>query len=65
MPADLGAHIRSTDPRPETLNPCLLTRADAPTLSPNQTRTILPETQIPEADTPPETRAALARYLCD
>lgn len=58
MPADPGAHIRSADPRPETLTPCLLTRADAPALSPNQTRTTMPETQIPETDAPAETRAA-------
>jgi hypothetical protein len=58
MPADPGAHIRSTDPRPETLTPCLLTRADAPAPSPNQTRTTMPETQIPETDAPAETRAA-------
>ncbi|THD81055.1 peptidase U35 [Aliigemmobacter aestuarii] len=58
MPADPGAHIRGADPRPETLTPCLLTRADAPALSPNQTRTTMPETQIPETDAPAETRAA-------
>ena len=58
MPADPGAHIRSADPRPETLTPCLLTRADAPAPSPNQTRTTMPETQIPETDAPAETRAA-------
>lgn len=58
MPADPGAHIRSTDPRPETLTPCLLTRADAPAPSPNQTRTTMPETQISETDAPAETRAA-------
>lgn len=57
MPADPGAHIRSTDPRPETLNPCLLTRADAPAPSPNQTRTTMPETQTPEAEAAVETRA--------
>jgi hypothetical protein len=49
MPADPGAHIRGADPRPETLTPCLLTRADAPAPSPNQTRTTMPETQTPEA----------------
>jgi Caudovirus prohead serine protease len=59
MPADPGAHIRSTDARPETLTPCLLTRSDAPALSPNQTRTIMPESQIPETDAPAETRAVL------
>ncbi|XZQ30646.1 HK97 family phage prohead protease [Rhodobacter capsulatus] len=58
MPADPGAHIRSTDPRPETLTPCLLTRADAPAPSPNQTRTTMPETQTPEADANVESRAA-------
>lgn len=58
MPADPGAHIRSTDPRPETLTPCLLTRADAPALSPNQTRTTMHETQTPEAEAAVETRAA-------
>ncbi|MEH7829871.1 prohead protease/major capsid protein fusion protein [Gemmobacter denitrificans] len=58
MPADPGAHIRSTDPRPETLTPCLLTRADAPALSANQTRTTMPETQTPEAEAAVETRAA-------
>lgn len=58
MPADPGAHIRSADPRPETLNPCLLTRADVPAPSPNQTRTTMPETQTPEAEATVETRAA-------
>jgi hypothetical protein len=58
MPADPGAHIRSTDPRPETLTPCLLTRADAPAPPPNPTRTTMPETQTPEIDTAAETRAA-------
>ena len=58
MPADPGAHIRSSDPRPETLTPCLLTRANAPAPSPKQTRTTMPETQIPETDAPVETRAA-------
>lgn len=63
MPADPGAHIRGADAatgyaRTETLTPCLLTRADAPAPSPNQTRTTMPETQIPETDTPAETRAA-------
>lgn len=58
MPADPGARIRSTDPRPETLTPCILTRADAPALSPNQTRTTMPETQTPEAEAAVETRAA-------
>lgn len=58
MPADPGAHIRSTDPRPETLTPCLLTRADAPAPSPNQTRTTMPETQTPEAEANVESRAA-------
>lgn len=57
MPADPGAHIRGTDPRPETLTPCLLTRADAPALSPNQTRTTMPETQTPEAEAAVETHA--------
>lgn len=58
MPADPGAHIRSTDPRPETLTPCLLTPADAPAFSPNQTRTTMPEAQTPETEAPVETRAA-------
>lgn len=58
MPADPGAHIRSADPHPETLTPCLLTRADAPAPSPNPTRTTMPETQTPEIDTAAETRAA-------
>jgi HK97 family phage prohead protease len=63
MPADPGAHIRGADAatgatRSETLNPCLFTRADAPAPSPNQTRTTMPDTQIPETDPPVETRAA-------
>lgn len=63
MPADPGAHIRGADGAPgttrsETLTPCLLTRADAPALSPNQTRTTMPDTQTPEAEAPVETRAA-------
>lgn len=58
MPADPGAHIRGADPRPETLNPCLLTRADTPAPSPNQTRTTMPETQTPEAEAHVESRAA-------
>lgn len=58
MPADPGAHIRSADPRSETLTPCLLTRADTPALSPNQTRTTMPETPTPEAEAAVETRAA-------
>ncbi|WP_323043016.1 prohead protease/major capsid protein fusion protein [Gemmobacter sp.] len=63
MPADPGAHIRGADAatgtaRTETLTPCLLTRTDTPALSPNQTRTTMPETQTPEADTNGETRAA-------
>jgi HK97 family phage prohead protease len=58
MPANPGKHIRSTDPRPETLTPCLLTRADAPAPSPNQTRTTMPEAQTPEAEAAVETRAA-------
>jgi len=58
MPADPGAHIRGADPRPETLTPCLLTRADPPAPSLNQTRTTMPETQTPEAEAAVETRAA-------
>lgn len=63
MPADPGAHIRGADgatgsARTETLTPCLLTRADAPALSPNQTRTTMPETQTPEAEANVESRAA-------
>jgi HK97 family phage prohead protease len=58
MPADPGAHIRGVDPRPETLTPCLLTRADAPAPSPNQTRTTMPEAQTPETEVSVETRAA-------
>ena len=63
MPADPGAHIRGADGAPsnartETLSPCLLTRADAPAPSPNQTRTTMPETQTPEADANVESRAA-------
>jgi len=70
MPADPGAHIRGADAangttRTETLTPCLLTRADAPALSPNQTRTTMPDTQIPETDAPAETRAALATPSAD
>ncbi len=58
MPADPGAHIRGADPRPEALTPYLLTRADAPAPSPNQSRTTMPETQTPEAEAAVETRAA-------
>lgn len=63
MPADPGAHIRGADGAPgtnrsETLTPCLLTRADAPAPSPNQTRTTMPETQTPEVEATVETRAA-------
>lgn len=58
MPADPGAHIRGIDPRPETLTPCLLTRADAPAPSPNQKRTTMPETQTTETEAPVESRAA-------
>lgn len=70
MPADPGAHIRGADgatgnARTETLTPCLLTRADAPALSPNQTRTTMPDTQIPETDAPAETRAAPATPSAD
>jgi hypothetical protein len=70
MPADPGAHIRSTDSatstaHAETLTPCLLTRADAPAPFPNQTRTTMPDTQTPEADANVETRAAPVTPLAD
>jgi len=63
MPADPGTRIRGADAatsttRSETLTPCLFTRADAPALSPNQTRTTMPEAQTPETEAPVETRAA-------